>query len=307
VKNMKNNDTVEEKRCFVITPIGNPETTLWRHMNGIIDAAIVPVLNEFSFKPIIPHRIDGSGSITKEIIVNLFDDELVIANLSGLNANVMYEVAVRHSFRKKIIIIAEKGVFLPFDIKDQRTIFYENDAQGVIDLKNELRKKISSILNEDEINISNVVYDSLQGRANREYIIENIGKKGESKEEIDFRTFMMDQFEILQRDMTTIKRSIGMIEKENNDEFPFEIMIETLPHDKDINDFKNIFQQIFKELGLDFTIMHCKILPGYKEIEHQVQLLLKGRLSQRKKLNVLASKIEEILFESYEIVAYIEV
>src|SRR5688572_1260591 len=93
------NEKKTQKRCFVITPIGD------------------------------------SASITSQVIEHLLTDELVVANLTELNPNVMYELAVRHAARLPVVTLAHQGTKLPFDIADERTIYFTNDMQGVEELK----------------------------------------------------------------------------------------------------------------------------------------------------------------------------
>ena len=132
-------------------------------MEGIIDAAIMPVLKECGFKePLVSHRIQNSGSMTAEIIKGIYDSDLVIANLTDNNANVMYEVAIRHCAGKPIVHITENIDTIPFDINDHRCIEYTNDAMGVIELKEELKKKINHILENPDAKVSNPVLDHLQ-------------------------------------------------------------------------------------------------------------------------------------------------
>lgn len=138
-------EKVKDRFCFVITPIGNETDPIRRHVDGIIDAAIIPALEEFGYKPRIPHRLSMPGSINKQIIQEINDCDLVLANLTEKNPNVMYELALRHCLGTPAIMIAEKGTELPFDINNQRTIFYVNDAQGVIALQAELKKAIKEI------------------------------------------------------------------------------------------------------------------------------------------------------------------
>ena len=84
---------------------------------------------------VVAHRISEPGSITKQIITEIYSAKLVVANLTNRNPNVMYELALRHSLGKPVIMIAEKGTPLPSDIVMERTIFYQNDARGVIELR----------------------------------------------------------------------------------------------------------------------------------------------------------------------------
>ena len=134
----------EKKNCFVITPIGGDGSAIRRHIDGIIQAAIVPVL-EPEYKVVVAHKISEPGSITKQVIKHIYSDALVITNLTEKNPNVMYELAFRHSLGKPVIMIAEKGTNLPSDIIMERTIFYQNDASGVLELREELEKALKEI------------------------------------------------------------------------------------------------------------------------------------------------------------------
>lgn len=131
--------SVEKKKCFVITPIGEETDPIRRHIDGIIDAAITPALGG-KYDILVSHKICEPGTITKQIISEIYNDELVIANLTNRNPNVMYELAFRHSLGKPVIMIAEKGTVLPADIIMQRTIFYCNDAKGVLELRDDLKR-----------------------------------------------------------------------------------------------------------------------------------------------------------------------
>lgn len=127
----------EKKRCFVITPIGGDTDPIRRHIEGIIDAAIEPALGG-KYEIVVAHRISTPGTITKQIIKEIYQDELVIANLTDRNPNVMYELAFRHSLGKPVIMIAEKSTALPSDIIMERVIFYHNDARGALELREAL-------------------------------------------------------------------------------------------------------------------------------------------------------------------------
>ncbi|QMV40225.1 hypothetical protein [Cohnella cholangitidis] len=144
-------ETVKEplKKCFIITPIGNSATETRRHADGVIDATIEPILKDLQIEYFVSHRMSNPGSITNQILKHILEDDLVIVNLTSLNPNVMYELAVRHAVRKPVVVICEVGTSLPFDINDERTIFYTNDMKGVVELQQELKISIQSALEEE--------------------------------------------------------------------------------------------------------------------------------------------------------------
>lgn len=141
----------KEKKCFIITPIGNSNDVIFRHINGVIQSVIRPVLECYGFSDIrAAHEMSEPGSINNQIVNRIINDDLVIANLTEKNPNVMYELCLRHVAAKPVIHICEEGTNLPFDIKGERTIFYTNDMYGVNELKNELIKAMDTIDYEKE-------------------------------------------------------------------------------------------------------------------------------------------------------------
>ena len=166
------------KKCFIATPLGTVGSEIRKKAEGVIDSVLRPVLEEdFKYEVIVPHEIDQLGSITQQIIIHLLNDELVIANLTGLNPNVMYELAVRHAARKAVVCIAEEGTVLPFDIAAERIAFYDDKMAGVNILKKKLAGAIESAEQEQEHD--NPIYRAKVGFEMQKVVVE----KGNSTED----------------------------------------------------------------------------------------------------------------------------
>lgn len=165
------------KSCFIITPIGDGGSEIRRHVDGIISSVIRPVLKEFNYEDIkAAHEINESGMITEQIIDRIISDDLVIVNLTGNNPNVMYELCLRHVVARPVINMCQNQTRLPFDISDNRTIFYANDMLGVKEASDELRKTIIAVESQTSFR-SNPIYINRQNNISiqsNHYLIELI-------------------------------------------------------------------------------------------------------------------------------------
>ncbi|KGJ37227.1 hypothetical protein [Enterococcus faecalis] len=133
------------KKCFFITPIGEKNSNEFKKLKAIVENVLNKVLKKYDYELIIAHEIHSMGSIGDQVFTSIIGADLVISNLSGWNANVMYETAVAHSFGKPTIMICESGTELPFDLINDRTIFFEDSIEGTGALIEELDKKIPKI------------------------------------------------------------------------------------------------------------------------------------------------------------------
>lgn len=138
--------SANSKWCFVISPLGSPNSDIRKYSDKFLRFIVKYSLEPMGYKVVRSDEISDPGTITVQIIRKLIEAEIVVADLTGMNPNVMYELAIRHALRKPVILMMGKGEKLPFDISTERTIFFDiSDIESVENAKEELRRQIRNI------------------------------------------------------------------------------------------------------------------------------------------------------------------
>jgi hypothetical protein len=78
--------------------------------------------------------------ITEDIINLLWRARVVVADLTGKNANVFYETGIAHTLGCDTIQISQSMADVPFDLQTVRTLAYLNNDQG----RDALRPKVTA-------------------------------------------------------------------------------------------------------------------------------------------------------------------
>ncbi|MBD5631790.1 MAG: hypothetical protein HDP34_00980 [Clostridia bacterium] len=236
--------TKDKKMCFVITPIGDNNTEIRRHIDGIIDQAIVPALGE-KYEVVVAHRKYEIGSINDRVIKSIYESDLVIANLTNTNPNVMFELAIRYSFGRPAIVIAEKGTKLPFDVIDENTIFYINDPAGANDLKQ------SIIEYENNINLDKEEYGPVFKVINKIALYNKV-ESGEGASSETQMQYIIERLDSLERNISirTWSKSDKVPDHfRKSDKYRLEFKFESKkPFElKEKDEIRNIFSNCYKE------------------------------------------------------------
>jgi hypothetical protein len=114
-----------KKCCFVVSQIGDDGSSERNQAEWFLQGIVQPALS--SRADFLVERADGiahPGLIDAQVIHRLLTAELVVADLTGLNPNVFYEIGIRHMAQKPIIHMHEVGQKIPFDVSLYRSIQY---------------------------------------------------------------------------------------------------------------------------------------------------------------------------------------
>ncbi|MDM4014986.1 hypothetical protein [Roseiconus lacunae] len=136
----------EMKQCFVISPIGEAGSEVRRRADQVLRHVIEPATLACGYEAIRADKMSEPGMITSQVIQRIVDDTLVIADLTGSNPNVFYELAIRHAIRKPLVQLIQKGDKIPFDVAGMRTVPVDHkDLDSVDEARNEIEKQIRAI------------------------------------------------------------------------------------------------------------------------------------------------------------------
>ncbi|MBE7058082.1 MAG: nucleoside 2-deoxyribosyltransferase [Ruminococcaceae bacterium] len=133
------------RKCFVVCPIGEEGTEVRTNSDKLLKYIIAPVCEMCGFEAERIDKRNDANSITQSIIEALDNADLVIADITGHNPNVFYEMGYRARTKKPMIHLRRKGENLPFDITAIRTFEYDlTDLDSVEEIKDRLKKTIES-------------------------------------------------------------------------------------------------------------------------------------------------------------------
>src|SRR5687767_13018423 len=140
--------------AFVIMPFGKKKGADGSvyDFNAIYSQLIQPALEIAGFEPFRADEETASGDILTDMFQELLLADLCIADMSIDNANVFYELGIRHAFRKRGIVHIQAGrAYMPFDVFNVRTIPYHITPEGVPD---------PDFLEKDRVAIARVTRDT---------------------------------------------------------------------------------------------------------------------------------------------------
>ena len=117
------------KACFFVSRIGDVGSPERDCSDKLLKYIIEPALRRCGYEAAKrADYITKPGIIVAQIFKELWQADLVIADLTGHNPNVFYELAVRHVARKPFVQMIRKNEKLPFDIAANRTVYFDFDV-----------------------------------------------------------------------------------------------------------------------------------------------------------------------------------
>lgn len=129
-----------------------------KNQNDKLIAVMLPFSNERTFKQIktacdrldlICKKADDiweNSTFIQDIFELIFTCKVVVADFTGKNPNVFYEIGVAHTLGKTVIPITQSLEDIPSDLRHHRVLKYLANEQGYAELTDDLEKRLSTLL-----------------------------------------------------------------------------------------------------------------------------------------------------------------
>lgn len=129
------NTEIDEKLTFIIMPFSEQ----WS--DRIWERILKPIIINEGLKPLRGDDLYGRD-IMEDIWKGLISAKLIIADITGRNPNVFYELGIAHTLGKNVILLTQNVKDIPFDLNRYRHIVYEDNLDGYEKLEKQLKASI---------------------------------------------------------------------------------------------------------------------------------------------------------------------
>ncbi|MEV7941347.1 hypothetical protein AB0O82_35135 [Kitasatospora sp. NPDC088264] len=143
------------KSCFVISPVGDrhagvgsPARQSFERAFQVFEEVIHPACSVLGIEPVRVDKISPAGQFTGQVRRRLLEADLVIADVSGADPAVMYELGLRHSTDRPVIHLGELG-HLPFGVAPIPVIRFERSPSGLVEARDELTEALARAMRKD--------------------------------------------------------------------------------------------------------------------------------------------------------------
>ena len=129
-----------EDICFVMMPFGEAFDSYYKHIYE-------PAIESVGLRAKRADSLFRPSPIIRDIWQYINQSKILIADITGLNSNVMYELGLAHAISKPVIIISDSIESVPFDLRFLRILLYDvRDPNWSYLLKDKIIKSVKEII-----------------------------------------------------------------------------------------------------------------------------------------------------------------
>lgn len=197
---------MSNKTAFVLMPFDDEFNDVYKHL-------IYDCLLNAGYAVKRADEIKGQNNILGDIIGGIVKSDLIVADLTGANPNVYYELGISHALNKNVILITQEIEELPFDLRSYRVVGYSTHFAKMNQARRELGELAVEAFN-DSLPFGNPVKDF--GSINTSLVVtvspasHNEQKaKGGDLGLLDFQVMLEDGFDELTKLVTGVGDRLG--------------------------------------------------------------------------------------------------
>ncbi len=141
---------------FVLMPFSE-------HLRPVYQDHIANVAKELGVSVKRADDVFGTGHVMADVWSGIWGARAIIADCTGRNPNVFYEIGVAHTVGRPVILITQEREDVPFDLRAIRYLQYEFTPRGMVDFERRLRETLRAVLSPVSLNL----YDTYLTRSTR--------------------------------------------------------------------------------------------------------------------------------------------
>lgn len=135
-----------DKECFLVSPIGELGSFDRSRADEVREFVLEPAISGLGLVIVRADDISAPGDITEQVVEHTVNAKAVVADLTGTNANVFYELGIRHSVGRPVVMITEDKS-LPFDVAGLRVVMFDRGSpKSVAECKRQIIAQLTSAL-----------------------------------------------------------------------------------------------------------------------------------------------------------------
>jgi hypothetical protein len=130
---------LDSSLCFVLMPFAD-------EFQAVYDDHIKKVLTDLGLVAQRADEIASTSMITWDIWERINKARFIIADMTGRNPNVFYEVGLAHALSKEVILLTRSMGDIPFDLQALRFIVYDYTPRGMSEFEKKLRSAAQALM-----------------------------------------------------------------------------------------------------------------------------------------------------------------
>jgi hypothetical protein len=132
-------ERINSNLCFVLMPF----TQEWS--KRVYEKYIQSSIEKLGYQCLRADELNGQ-IVMEDVWVNINQAAFIIADVTGKNPNVMYELGIVHTLGKPCILITQDASSIPFDFRHLRHYEYKDNIDGLDEFELRISKAIREIL-----------------------------------------------------------------------------------------------------------------------------------------------------------------